>query len=175
MRRCRKCNGAIDEAQFHAAECPHCADWAPFDPMARGAHRLDAYYYGFSATGHAAIDNILAAVAAAGKSYHDTSGWVERPHGQSENPVEAIQRMADAAAANLATMTDALTMIVRNDETRFEHHQPRRWDGKVPDGGTRWLEPREIARRVLTRIGAPVPNALDELRADTSTPTKETP
>jgi hypothetical protein len=35
--------------------------------------------------------------------------------------------------------------IRRNDETRFEHHQPRRFDGKLPEGGTRWLEPREIA------------------------------
>jgi hypothetical protein len=58
-----------------------------------------------------------------------------------------------------------LQAIVRNDETHFEHHQPRRWDGKKPSeagGGSIFLTPREMARRALKFLGAPVPDALAE-------------
>ena len=57
-----------------------------------------------------------------------------------------------------------LQEIVRNDSTRYEHHQPRRWDGKSPDdaGGTIWQTPKEMAIGALRFLGAPVPNAIDE-------------
>ena len=67
----------------------------------------------------------------------------------------------------------ALQVIVRNDTTRYEHHEPRRWDGKTTreagEDGTRWLEPREIARRVLKYLGAEVPDSLAEMRAPLNT------
>lgn len=59
-----------------------------------------------------------------------------------------------------------LQTIVRNDETRFEHHQPRRWDGKRPTGGTIWLTPREMARRALDFLGADIPDAIAESLGD---------
>ena len=37
--------------------------------------RMEAYYYGFTPTGIAAIDRILSAVAWAGKAYHHTEQW----------------------------------------------------------------------------------------------------
>jgi hypothetical protein len=58
-----------------------------------------------------------------------------------------------------------LQAIVRNDETHFEHHQPRRWDGKAPSdvgSGSIWLTPREMARRALKHLGAPLPDAILE-------------
>lgn len=61
----------------------------------------------------------------------------------------------------------ALQTIVRNDTTRYEHHEARRWDGLTPreagKDSTRWLEPGEIARGVLRRIGAPVPDSIQEM------------
>ena len=61
-----------------------------------------------------------------------------------------------------------LQEVVRNDETRFSHHQPRRFDGKDPKaaGGTIWLTPREMARRALRKLGARVPDALQESLAN---------
>lgn len=99
MRNCYRCRTLVDESERGGDGCPSCADWAPFDPQARGARRLDAYYYSFEPTGVDAIDNILAAVAAAGKAFHNTDQWQECPYTQSESCAEAIQRMADEAAA----------------------------------------------------------------------------
>jgi hypothetical protein len=67
----------------------------------RGEHAMDAYYYGFTATGVEVIDRILAEVAWAGKAYHNTSQWVDDDNGESM--VERIQTAADSAAAALPT------------------------------------------------------------------------
>lgn len=66
--------------------------------------REDAYYYGFNMTGVRAIDEILSAVAMAGKAYHHTDQWDENTYtedlmyGGDISPVELIQEMADRAA-----------------------------------------------------------------------------
>lgn len=73
----------------------------PGDPSAR----MEAYYYGFDRTGVGIIDDILSAVAHAGKAFHGTENWTEfwygrgdfLPHG-GDTPVQAIQNAADAAA-----------------------------------------------------------------------------
>jgi hypothetical protein len=53
--------------------------------------------------------------------------------------------------------------IRRNDETRFEHHQARKWDGKEPTSpASRWLEPREMAIAALKALGAKVPDPIAE-------------
>jgi hypothetical protein len=61
----------------------------------------------------------------------------------------------------------ALQTIVRNDTTRYDHHEARRWDGKTPreagEDATRWAEPGEIARAALRRLGAPVPDSYLEM------------
>lgn len=63
---------------------------------------MEAYYYGFSKTGVAEIDQILLAVAKAGKSYHHTENWEDQtpaPEGlRGECPAEWIQNAADDAA-----------------------------------------------------------------------------
>jgi len=72
-----------------------------FDPHSRGERRLDAYYYCFEETGVEVIDNILAAVAAAGKAFHHTDQWADPLWDNGEAPVDAIQRMANVAAAHV--------------------------------------------------------------------------
>ncbi len=42
--------------------------------------RMDAYYYGFDATGCIEIDRILSAVASAGKAHHHTEGWTDKQY-----------------------------------------------------------------------------------------------
>lgn len=45
----------------------------------------------------------------------------------------------------------ALYSVYRNDRTEYEHHEPRPFDGQKPrsEGGTCWLTPKEIARRMI--------------------------
>lgn len=70
--------------------------------------KLQAYYYGFEPTGNLQIDNILKAVALAGKAFHNTADWNEKASYiseacqlQGDSPVEWIQRAAEQAARNL--------------------------------------------------------------------------
>jgi hypothetical protein len=78
------------------------------DPQAR----MDAYYYGFERTGFGLIDNILSAVATAGKRHHSTEGWIDDDpawgaiDGISEEA--RIQAAADAAAAVLRAIKGRL-------------------------------------------------------------------
>ena len=68
--------------------------------------RMDAYYYGFTRTGVGLVDDILSAVAKAGKSYHGTDMWNEElsEGGTCES---RIQDAADAAAEQIrAALTD---------------------------------------------------------------------
>ncbi len=65
--------------------------------------RMDAYYYEFEPTGIEAIDRILSAVAAAGRTWHHTREWedvIEEDNGFGPNksPVEWIQESANKAA-----------------------------------------------------------------------------
>lgn len=56
---------------------------------------MDAYYYGFTATGVRDVDNVLCSVASAGKACHHTEDWSE--HGYPE----LIQKAADNTAATI--------------------------------------------------------------------------
>ena len=69
--------------------------------------RMDAYYYGFEETGDRAIDELLSAIAHAGKAYHNTEGWNDElysdysehyPHLQGETVTDWIQNAANRAA-----------------------------------------------------------------------------
>ncbi len=75
---------------------------APGDPNAR----MDAYYYGFERTGVGIIDDILSAVAQAGKSFHGTDMWAETD--EKFYPVsheQLIQQAADRAAEKIKEAT----------------------------------------------------------------------
>lgn len=70
--------------------CPWCG---------RYLHRhMDAYYYGFAATGETLIDNILCSVASAGKAYHHTEDWSGGGH------TDKIQAAAEAAQKHIAAL-----------------------------------------------------------------------
>ena len=62
--------------------------------------RMDGYYYGFYPTGCDPVDEILSAVACAGKAYHHTESWNDPPWGDPEGKTERdkIQEAADKAA-----------------------------------------------------------------------------
>jgi len=51
----------------------------------------------------------------------------------------------------IARLENALRSCARSDKTTYEHHEPRRFDGRKPEdvNGTIWLTPREIARGAL--------------------------
>lgn len=63
--------------------------------------RMNAYYYWFSKTGVREIDEILSAVAMAGKAYHHTSDWGNDDYYEGHSVVDLIQEMADRAAMAL--------------------------------------------------------------------------
>ena len=68
--------------------------------------QLNAYYFSFEPTGVEEIDAILAAVAAAGKAFHNTSQWTEEvilyDNVQGKTPVDWIQNAAYNAANVIA-------------------------------------------------------------------------
>lgn len=86
-------------------EFPTC-DWCK-----RYLHRhMEAYYYGFNATGEKLIDNILCSVASAGKAFHHTDRWNEG------GCTEVIQEAANAAKAELSALkqrVDDLELMLR--------------------------------------------------------------
>lgn len=88
-----------DEAQRWVARLEQLA--APGDPNAR----MDAYYYGFERTGVGIVDEILSAVATAGKHYHSTSEWADDCDLGGPSEEACIQAAADHAAARLRGLT----------------------------------------------------------------------
>lgn len=74
--------------------------------------RLDAYYYGFEATGVAAVDVVLSAVACAGKAFHHTDRWTDDGLGPYEDahrgatPRDWIQNAAIDAAAEMTRLRE---------------------------------------------------------------------
>lgn len=67
--------------------------------LRQGSGRLQAYYYGFDPTGVEAVDRILAAVATAGKAYHNTEQWGDPWDDDETPPADLIQAAANLAAA----------------------------------------------------------------------------
>ena len=59
--------------------------------------RMSAYYYGFDETGIRVIDEILSAVATAGKCCHHTDAWCDSDEGELSH-ADKIQMAADRAA-----------------------------------------------------------------------------
>jgi hypothetical protein len=72
--------------------------------------RMDAYYYGFVETGVRVIDEILSAVAVAGKAYHHTESWneVDPWHGDGKSHVERIHDAATRAAVRVKELESEL-------------------------------------------------------------------
>lgn len=72
---------------------------------------MDAYYYVFEPTGVREVDELLSAVACAGKAYHHTEGWNDETpsygdHCVGNTPVEWIQNAANRAAAAFKEQSD---------------------------------------------------------------------
>lgn len=68
--------------------------------------RMNGYYFGFDKTGITEIDEILSAIAHAGKAFHHTDDWQEDvgymsehyPHIVGNTPIDWIQNAANRAA-----------------------------------------------------------------------------
>ena len=70
--------------------------------------RLDAYYYGFDATGVEVVDKILGAVACAGKAFHHTCDWTDKANFSyddhtGDTTIDWVQNAANEAADEIAT------------------------------------------------------------------------
>ena len=96
----------LDETEAEV-DCPECGGSGVRCVVEQEERRMDAYYFGFVFTGVDAIDDILSAVACAGKAYHHTGDWSDQQERASytcrahESFVDAIQRAADIAAHQL--------------------------------------------------------------------------
>ena len=66
---------------------------------------MSAYWYGFELTGNPLIDEILQAVAIAGKNFHSTEEWNETRTGRL-SPAESIQHAANRAAKTLMQISE---------------------------------------------------------------------
>jgi hypothetical protein len=70
---------------------------------------MEAYYYGFKATGVAQIDIVLSAVACAGKFYHHTQDWCEPinycpEHFRGDDCEDRIQNAANDSAETVRAL-----------------------------------------------------------------------
>lgn len=84
---------------------------------------------------------------------HQHAHAVETMERMSAN-VTRVEAALDVARAKTSAFAAVLRAICRADRTRYDHHEPRAWDGKRPkeDGGTIWLTPREKAESALKRM-----------------------
>ena len=80
---------------------------APGDPE----KRMDAYYYSFERTGVGIIDDILSAVAVAGKAYHHTESWSDTDEYTPVSHTERIQQAAHTAAEALRDLQRATVQV----------------------------------------------------------------
>lgn len=65
--------------------------------------KIESYWYEFDPTGIDEIDNILNAVALAGRYFHSTEFWNDEATGDGvvgDTPIEWIQNAANRAAAS---------------------------------------------------------------------------
>lgn len=90
---------------------------------------LNAYYYGFDATGQTDIDRVLEAVALAGSSFHYTENWNEKVGDGTETAASRIQKAANRAAKKFAAAPDMLEALkllrMLRDETGIVATVPR--------------------------------------------------
>jgi len=70
----------------------------------RDGRNLSAYYYSFAPTGNPDIDLILAAVAAAGKGYHNTEDWEDERYCGGPSYIDLIQEAARLAAEKMSDL-----------------------------------------------------------------------
>lgn len=87
---------------------------------------LDAYYFGFYSTGVVVVDDILRAVAAAGKAFHHTEFWSDpmehdyRCIRAGQTPADAIEEAAKNAADEIerleAWKAEAIEVLARWEE-----------------------------------------------------------
>jgi hypothetical protein len=79
-----------------------------------------------------------------------TMDWNGEKMVDGEPPIDVLKCGDLRRAANeIERLRTALRDCARNDRSRYNHHEPRPFDGKKPSPGTIWLTPREIARSVL--------------------------
>lgn len=95
---------------------------------------------------------------------HETPQGPQKPRilNEATNPYEvgvtpppAQPELTHAQAlALVAKYEAALRVIITNDKTHYQHHEPRPYDGRRPTGfalgaGTIFLTPREVAQNAL--------------------------
>lgn len=105
----------------------YASGWRRTEGPQAGEWFLNAYYYSFDATGVDAIDELLSAVAYAGKRYHGTDMWTEPTEDEDGKPgpssVDEIQMAAQRAAAQLAE--------ARAENERLRHYVEHDEQGKA--------------------------------------------
>lgn len=82
----------------------------------RGDDRMSAYFFGFDSTTSDAINDVLAAVAFAGKAFHSTEQWGDDDY-MPFTMVDLIQATANEAADRIEELTaerDALRGITND-------------------------------------------------------------
>lgn len=86
--------------------------------------QMNAYYFDFQPTGVRAIDEILSAVAVAGKRFHYTEAWADRDDGPSH--ADLIQEAANKAAAAKTEdqMAGEILRAMRSAEARHSESEP---------------------------------------------------
>ena len=109
--------------------------------------RMRAYYFGFSETGWRPVDEVLSAVAQAGKGYHHTESWNDSDPGE-RSYAEEIQMAATRAAEAAQKLVDCEAERIRI-ELLYAIEQSE-WT--VPLPGSAKVFPASVVRGAIERI-----------------------
>jgi hypothetical protein len=93
--------------------------------------RLTSYYFAFGRSGERVVDEVLSAVAIAGKCHHHTFGWDDSDNGEP-SCIDNIQAAANRAAAHVVQLTTQLAHLTALVEQGARLETPCVWSY---DGG----------------------------------------
>lgn len=114
--------------------------------------RMDAYYYGFDATGVTAVDEILSTVACAGKAFHSTEDWQDEcrafaPHCVGNSPVDWMQNAGNRAAEYITKMQARIAELEATNGSMQAVLDMFRETGRLPDQRIAELERQVLGLR----------------------------
>jgi hypothetical protein len=93
--------------------------------------RMNAYYFSFEETGVRAVDEVLSAVATAGKCFHHTNQWSDSDKYQPVSCADEIQNAANRSADKIRALESENNSLLDQLATKIEEVAALKAGGEV--------------------------------------------